>query len=343
MKIISLDVHAQRTQLCVSDADGTIVLEKAVETRCDCLREAVRKIPGPKAVVFEHGPLSGFLVDALAGLDVEIVSADPARNAMIARAEDSNDERDARRLGTLQRAKALRAVYVPPAPFRVLRALTSYEEDLTRQSSRVMSQLKALCRRFAIRYRGKHVYRKPNRPAMLEQLPSDAMRGLAQSLYRRLDQLRSERIVVRRILRRESAKLPVCRRLETIPGIGPVTARVIVAWIVNPERFKKFSGLCSYAGVGLSQNVTGWRATRRPRASRRGQRHLKRALFQSARGALRGSSNALKQRYDVRVRGGWEPRKATRDLVRTLLRAIVGVWKTKGVYDDGRIKIPPLG
>jgi hypothetical protein len=96
MHIISMDLHTGKTQFCVTNAAGKVLCEKALETRRDCLRQAVAGIPDPKEVVFENGPLAGFVMDALEGLDLKIIAADPTRNALISQAEDSDDRRDAR-------------------------------------------------------------------------------------------------------------------------------------------------------------------------------------------------------------------------------------------------------
>ena len=117
-KIISLDVHTEWCQLAVIDDLGEIILEMKVETKADALRRVVEGVPGPKRVVCENGPHSGMIQDARQDVVDEFVSCDPARNALIARSEDSNDERDARRLAILSRAGALHPVYVPPEPYR---------------------------------------------------------------------------------------------------------------------------------------------------------------------------------------------------------------------------------
>lgn len=97
MKTVSLDVQAEASQLVVVSADGEVLLEMKVPTTVEDLRRVVGAICGPKRVVFEAGPLSAMLYDALSPLAEKVVSCDPARNALIGRAEDSNDERDARR------------------------------------------------------------------------------------------------------------------------------------------------------------------------------------------------------------------------------------------------------
>ena len=54
-------------------------------------------------------------------------STSPTRNALISRSDSSNDRLDARRLGLLDRARAIHEVYVPPEPYRTLRSLVHYD------------------------------------------------------------------------------------------------------------------------------------------------------------------------------------------------------------------------
>jgi hypothetical protein len=48
---------------------------------------------------------------------------------------------------------------------------------------------------------------------------------------------------------RQVKRLPVVKRLKTVPGVGPVTRRTIVAWLVVPGRFKSRKALSAYGGV----------------------------------------------------------------------------------------------
>jgi hypothetical protein len=96
MKTISLDVHSGWSQLVAVDSEGQTILETRVETKPEPLRRLVGGIPGPKRVLFEEGPLSALIHDALHGIVDELISSDTTRNALVARSEDSNDLRDAR-------------------------------------------------------------------------------------------------------------------------------------------------------------------------------------------------------------------------------------------------------
>jgi len=342
MKTVALDVHARLTQMSVCGETGEILLERRVETTAAALRREIGAIPGPKRVVFENGPLAGLVVDAVAGVAEEVISCDPTQNALIAGADDSNDENDAQRLGVLSRAGALKAVYVPAEPFRTLRELVCYETRLTGLLTLEMLQIKALCRRHGVAYRGKALYARRNRGEYLERLGRRAAREHLASLYRMLDAARTERVTIRRELRAVCRGMPLLGRLLTIPGIGPVVARVLVAWIVDPGRFKSRSALAAYAGLGLKQDISAWQPYGRAHASKRGQRQLKRVLFLAARAVLRWGESALARRYAARRAAGWEDRKAIRDVARQLLFVVCHVWRTGEEYDDARISVPAV-
>lgn len=341
MKTVSLDVHSEASQLVAVSSEGEIILEMKVATETEELRRIVGGIPGPKRVVFEQGPLSGMISDALEGVADEIISADATRNALIAKSEKNSDERDARDLALLSRANALHEIYIPPEPYRTLRSVVVYDYGLAGAMTAVKNKIKALCRRHGIRTRGTAVYIKKNRKEVMNALPGPCLRWQLQSLYRRLDGLRRDRIGAHRAMSGMIKNLPEVKLVQSIPGLGPKTARVVVAWIVDPHRFKSRSALSSYAGLGLGQGWTNWKPVGYARASRRGQRQLKRVLFIAARAAIAGK-NTLAKRYEIRRSAGWDDRKAIRDIARTILFILRAVWITGKEYQDALVKVPVI-
>ena len=170
-------------------------------------------------------------------------------------------------------------------------------------------------------------------------MPNALVRWQMRSLYRQLDGFRRERIGAWRTIAKHTRKIPAVKPLKRVPGLGPRTAPAIVAWVADPRRFRNQSGLGSYAGLGLRNDWTAGKPAKRARASKRGNRELKRALFLSARGALKGKS-ALRKRYDARIAAGWEDRKAIRDVARTILFVACAIWKSGKEYDDGKVGVP---
>ena len=86
-KAVPLDVHADASQVTAVSDDGELLFEMKTPTEREALRAVVGGVPGPKRVVFEEGPLSGMIVDALRDVCSGVVSCDPTHNALTARSE----------------------------------------------------------------------------------------------------------------------------------------------------------------------------------------------------------------------------------------------------------------
>ena len=338
MKTIALDVHSKLSQMAVVTEDGEVLLELQVATTADELRRVVSGVGGPKQVVMEEGPMSAMIVDALTGVADTVVSCDPTKNALIARSDNSDDEHDARRLAHLARTNMIHEIYQAPEPFRNLRSLMHHDYKLSIEIARPKNALKALCRRIGIRYSKRSLYPREGRLAAAKQIGDPGLRWQFESLWRQMNLIRLERVRASKIIRRQARKLPVVARLQTIPGIARTNGPVLASYIVDPKRFRTRSALASYAGLGISSDRSNWKDARRSRASKRGNRELKRALFIAARTNLR-MDNALRARYDARIASGWEDSKAIRDIARTILRIACAIWE-KGEYDDALVSVP---
>jgi transposase len=79
---------------------------------------------------------------------------------------------------------------------------------------------------------------------------------------------------------------PVCQRLMTIPGIGPLTATALVAAVSNASAFKNGRQFAAWVGLVPRQHSTG----AKPRLlgiSKRGDVYLRTLLIHGARATLR--------------------------------------------------------
>lgn len=342
MKVVSLDLHAEASQVCVMDENGKVVMEMPVPTEARRLRDVVSAVSGPKCVVFEEGPLSSLVTRALEDVADRVVSCDPAHNALIARDESSNDERDARHLAKLYRLEAVREVYVPGEPYLSLRSLLVHRLNTVRLGTRVKNRIKALARGCGIRTQGRYLYRKKTRARALEGIDSPQMCWQMQSLWRLLDEIEGEVAGAMKKIREMTSHFPAAENLQTVPGIGPVVCADLLAWIAEPERFDSRGAVNSYAGLGLGQGVTSWQPVGPARASRRGNRHLKRALFLAANSAA-NTPTALGDRYRIRLRQGWDRKKALRDLARKILHISMVIMTKGATYDDSKVNGPNLG
>jgi transposase len=83
-----------------------------------------------------------------------------------------------------------------------------------------------------------------------------------------------------------AAAHPVCQRLETIPGIGPLTATALVAAVSDATHFKNGRQFAAWVGLVPRQHSTGGKA-RLLGISKRGDVYLRTLLVHGARATLR--------------------------------------------------------
>jgi transposase len=78
---------------------------------------------------------------------------------------------------------------------------------------------------------------------------------------------------------------PVCQRLATIPGIGPLVATAVIASVSEPQRFKNGRQFAAYLGLVPRQHSTGGK----PKLlgiSKAGNRYLRMLLVHGARSII---------------------------------------------------------
>jgi transposase len=112
------------------------------------------------------------------------------------------------------------------------------------------------------------------------------MRNLAQRLLSHLLELDRQIQEIDNQVRGLSRQSIVCRRLEQVPGIGPITATALVATIGdNVREFKNGRQLAAFLGLVPKQHSSGGKE-RLQGISKRGDGYLRRLLVHGARSVL---------------------------------------------------------
>lgn len=110
-----------------------------------------------------------------------------------------------------------------------------------------------------------------------ESLPEGA-RVMLRTMLDVLDTLEARITELDKEIIRRAREDEVCRRLMTIPGIGPVTATAIVALAPAPETFRRGRDFAAWLGLTPLQHSTGGK-TKLGRISKMGDRTLRRLMI----------------------------------------------------------------
>lgn len=122
--------------------------------------------------------------------------------------------------------------------------------------------------------------------------------------------------------------------LRTIPGVGPITAAVIVAEIGDIKRFPSSKQLTAFAGLDSSVYESGTFKAKQNRITKRGSVYLRTALYQATvcgiSKQIHGPRNPILSRYYQQKRTeGKEAKSAIVATSNKLLRMIYGIWNSQ--------------
>ncbi|MER8772983.1 transposase, partial [Mesorhizobium sp. M0960] len=110
--------------------------------------------------------------------------------------------------------------------------------------------------------------------------------GIFEPLLRMHRCLRENLADLHRFILRAVRVDPICRRLMTMPGIGPVTALTYKATIDDPKRFRRSRSVGAYLGLTPRRYQSG-EVDRVGRITKVGDSETRTALFEAANVILR--------------------------------------------------------
>ena len=193
-------------------------------------------------------------------------------------------------------------IWVPDAENRDLRQLLWHRHRLVQMRTRVMNQLHVVALNEGLR-RKKALWRPAGR-AQLESLvlaPWASRRR--QDLLDLLDQLTPKIQELTARLEEIVETRPVARRLQTHPGVGPLTALAFELVIGTPERFQCAKQIASYVGLVPAEESSGDRR-RLGHISKQGNVLLRFLLVEAAQVTVRSDPQWRSQFFHLAMRRG---------------------------------------
>ena len=277
-----LDVSLEETSICVVDDVGRIVKEMRVASEPEALIAALNGIDLPLARIgLEACSLAAWLHDELraAGLPAICIETRQAKAAMKTM-PNKTDRNDARALAQIMRTGWYRQVHVKSRQCRLWRSLLVARRTVLNETRSIENVVRAVLREGGLKLG------TPSRaifPARVRELAGDdpQVRPLVESLLAilatMLDQLGRLTKQVLDIVRAE----PVCRRLMSVPGVGPITALTFRATIDRPDRFRRSRNVGAHLGLTPARYQSG-ETDIQGKISRCGDELARTALYEAA-------------------------------------------------------------
>ena len=281
-----LDVSVKLTSLCIVDDAGGIVREAKIESDPDALLQVLKNGAYHfKRIGLEAGPLSQWLFSALAeaGLPVICVETRHMRAALKARI-NKTDRNDARGMAQMMRAGLYRPVHVKTIRSQKLRMLLIHRKLLQSKAIAIENDLRATLRNFGLKVGMAGAVKFEARiKQLVDNIPDLAI--LVEPLLTVRRTLREQFGVVHRRLLTVVRQDEVCRRLMTVPGVGPVVALTYRSTVDVPARFRNSKAVGAVFGLTPSRYQSG-EIDRTGAISRCGDEMMRVMLYEAAQSML---------------------------------------------------------
>ena len=129
----------------------------------------------------------------------------------------------------------------------------------------------------------------------------------------------------------------VIKRLMTIPGIGELTAVIVLAETNGFELIRNKAQLASYAGLDVREKQSGTSIKGKPRISKKGNRNLRKSVHLPSLSAVKWDDN-FREIYARLVSKHGIKMKALVAIQRKLLELMYILFKNETVYDKNFIQ-----
>jgi transposase len=216
------------------------------------------------------------------GHDVRLIPAQHVRPFV---KSQKNDFNDATALAEVARMPSMRAVPLRSIEQIDVQAYHRARQRLIEQRNGMTSQIRGLLLDRGVTIAQGLYPLRTAVPSILADAANQltpAFRQLLASLLAMFRQTEAALEELTEYLRRLGRESDTCRRLQTIPGIGPLVATALVSAVGNASTFRTSRDLSAWIGLVPRQHTTGGKP-RLMGITKRGNTHLRRLFVQGAR------------------------------------------------------------
>lgn len=334
MQHIAIDLGGRNSQVCIRNAAGQVVEEK----RCPTSSLTALLAGRPESRVVVETCAEAFSVADAArayGHEVRVVPAMLVRSLGVGARRTKTDRRDAQVLSEVSSRIDLPSVHVPTREARQRKTLCGMREGLVQARTQLVNCVRGWLRTQGHRVRSGETRSFASRVRTHFKTASLELPTCVERQLRMVEQLSTSIEEANDELDATAKKDETCRRLMTVPGVGPTTAVRFVAAIDDVGRFPDAHKLESYLGLVPGEDSSSERQ-RRVGITKAGPSALRWALVQSAWSARRCRRKDPIHRWTDEL----EKRRGKRVAVLALARKIAGIlyalWRDGGTYKAER-------
>jgi transposase len=329
---IAIDLGGRESQICVRNDAGEILEERRHPTTRLGLFLAKRE-PGGRVLLETSS--EAFAVAELArdcGHEVRVVPTSLVRALGVGERKMKNDQRDARKLSEMDCRMEVPSVHIPSAERRDQQARVTARQGLVEARTKLINVVRSYFRTTAtaqVKATSKTLAKNARKQLSHRR---DGIPDYIESILCVLDSLNEQIAKADEALQALAAADPVCKRLQTMPGVGPITSICFATAIDTVDRFESASRLTSYLGLTPGEDTTGFK-TKRTNMTKAGSSRTRWVLVQAAWSMVRCRPNDPLTLWYRGVAGRRGAKIAIVALARKMAGILYAMWRDEQSYD----------
>jgi transposase len=334
MQHVAIDLGGRESQICVRAEDGKILEEKRHPTRL--LDKLMKRWP-PSRIIVETSAEAFRVADAAkaAGHQVRVVPATLVKSLGVGARGIKTDQRDARTLSEVSCRIDLPSVHIPTETARELKAMCGNRESLIECRTKLINNVRGWLRTQLWRLRTGATSSFPQRLREASTSEARALPVHVEATLQLLEQLTTQIHAADQRLKELAKKHPVCVRLMTVPGVGPVTAVRFVAALDDVTRFGNAHAVQSYLGLTPGEHSSS-DSQHRTSITKAGPAPLRRVLVQAAWTAMRTQPNDPMVQWATKLAARKHKFIAVVGLARKIAGILFALWRDGTSYQPHR-------
>jgi len=336
-----IDVSLRSVSICVVDEAGAVLSETKVAAEVDLIVDCLRRCSVEiKQVGFEAGTLTQYLTYGLQAAGFEVICLEARQvAATLAAMRNKTDRNDARGLAQILRSGWYRRVHVKSLESHQVRALLTSRKTILSKCVDLENELRGLLKIFGVRL-APRVGHGSFDQAVRTTVTADPL--LARALVPLLD---ARTVLYKTYLKLDNAVKaivrsdPICQRLMTVPGVGPVTSLTFKVGVDDPGRFRSSRTVAAHFGLTPRRYQSG--ETDNPgRISKAGDADVRRALYTAAHALMtRSEAWSTLKAWGLRLAKIRGHRRAVVAVARKLAVILHRMWLDGTGFRASRIEV----
>ena len=334
MNFIGVDLHKKSITICVMDEKRKVLARKTLaSTQTNEIVEFFRQFR-PFKVVVEATASYPWFVELVEPLAEKVVLANPKKLRVIAESTKKTDRLDAQVLAEFLVLDMIPESYQPTPRQRQHRALVRHRQYLQGRITSVRSKIRHILSNYNADR--KDLFSANCGPAYFKEVRlSDVDRFVTKQLWAEWQDHVAQRLAVSKKIKAFVAKVPQREAearaiLKTAPGVGPVTAEVVLSELGDISRFRNAKTVCAYAGLVPVVRQSGEKKSKDLKITKQGSGLLRWALVEAAWRLVRESPKWAALFARLRHRSG--KKRAIVAVARKLLCVLYAMLRTSTPY-----------